>query len=149
LVSDDDPRLDQRNNLTAWAESLEDVLARLSRETGVKLAFAGHDIGDQRINAVLEDQPLRRGQELLAETLGLSWLRDRKAPGYRYVLYHTPHLRVMAAVSIVRQPREWAGRGESPVPGELRLLTDNQRGVRGASVEGTGEAAIGLEAPVK
>src|SRR5206468_2987809 len=35
----DDPRLDQKISLTAWAEPLEDLLARLRRETGVQLTF--------------------------------------------------------------------------------------------------------------
>src|SRR5205823_6504069 len=30
----EDPRLDQKIGLTVWAEPLEDILARLSRETG-------------------------------------------------------------------------------------------------------------------
>src|SRR5207247_1139840 len=82
----DDPRLDQKISLTVWAEPLEDLLARLSRETGVTLRFEGRDVGDQRVNLVLRDQPLRRVQTLLAETLDLYWLRDRKAPEYRYTL---------------------------------------------------------------
>src|SRR5947209_6939714 len=72
----DDARLDQKISLTTWAEPLEDVLARLSRETGTSFAFLGRDVGDQRVTVVLKDQPLRRLQELLAETLGLSWMRE-------------------------------------------------------------------------
>src|SRR5437879_4160610 len=75
-----DPRLDQKICLTAWSEPLEDVLARLSRQTGVQLIFDGRDVGDQRVNLLLRDQPLRRVQVLLAEALNLYWLRDRKAP---------------------------------------------------------------------
>jgi hypothetical protein len=83
----DDSRLSQRVSITAWAEPLEDVLAQLSRETGVTLAFEGHDLGDQRVNVLLKEQPLERVQALLAETLDLYWRRDRKAPVYRYVLF--------------------------------------------------------------
>jgi hypothetical protein len=83
----DDPRLDQKISVTAWAEPLEDLLGRLGRETGVKLRFQGRDVGDQRVNLVLKDQPLGRVQALLAETLDLCWLREGSAPGYRYVLF--------------------------------------------------------------
>jgi hypothetical protein len=82
-----DPRLDQKLTLTAWAEPLEDVLARFSRETGVQLTFEGRAVGDQRVNIVLKDQPMRRVLALLAETLDLYWQRDRKVPAYRYVLF--------------------------------------------------------------
>jgi hypothetical protein len=82
----DDARLERKVSLTAWAEPLEDLLVELSRETGVKLRFDGRDVGDQRVNLVLKDQPLWRVQSLLAKTLDLYWLRDRKAPEYRYTL---------------------------------------------------------------
>jgi hypothetical protein len=83
----DDRRLDQKLSLSAWAEPLEDVLALLRRETGVQVTFEGRDVGDQRVSIVQKEQPLRRVQALLAETLDLYWRRDRKAPAYRYVLF--------------------------------------------------------------
>jgi hypothetical protein len=83
----DDPRLDKSISLIAWAEPLEDVLARLSRDTGIELTFLGRDVGDQRVTAVLKDQPLRRAQALLAETLGLSWMRESHGSAYRYILF--------------------------------------------------------------
>lgn len=82
-----DSRLDQRISFIAWAEPLEDVLARLSRESRVAFAFEGRDTGDQRVNIVVKDQPLRRVMALLAEALDLYWQRDRKAPAYRYMLF--------------------------------------------------------------
>jgi hypothetical protein len=82
-----DSRLDQKLCLTAWSEPLEDLLARLSQETGVLLRFEGRDVGDQRVNLVLKDQPLRRALALLADVLDLYWRRERKDGGYRYVLF--------------------------------------------------------------
>lgn len=54
---------------------------------GPHLTFEGRDIGDQRVSVVLKEQPLRRVQLLLADTLDLYWRRDRQAPDYRYVLF--------------------------------------------------------------
>jgi hypothetical protein len=81
-----DSSLDQKLSLTAWSETLEDLLARLSHETGVQLTFEGRDVGDQRVNVVLK-QPLWRVQALLAETLDLYWRRERRRGAYRYVLF--------------------------------------------------------------
>jgi hypothetical protein len=80
-----DSRLDQKLSLTAWSEPLEDLLARLSQETGVLLRFEGRVVGDQRVNVVLNDQPLRRVLTLLADVLDLYWRRERKDGAYRYV----------------------------------------------------------------
>src|SRR5947208_17095329 len=49
----DDARLGQKITITAWAEPLEDLLAGLSRQTGVRLEFDGRDVGDQRVNLLL------------------------------------------------------------------------------------------------
>jgi hypothetical protein len=89
----DDPRLEQKLSMTAWAEPLEDLLGRLSRQTGVRLSFAGRDVGDQRVSLLLRDQPLRRVQALLAETLGLYWFREGKAAGWRYILFEDANSR--------------------------------------------------------
>jgi hypothetical protein len=83
----DDARLDQNVSVTAWAEPLEDLLAQLSRKTDVQLLFEGRDVGDQRVHVILNDQPLRRVQTLLAEDLDLYWRRERKGAAYRYVLF--------------------------------------------------------------
>jgi hypothetical protein len=82
-----DPRLDQELSITAWSEPLEDLLARLGRQTGVPLRFEGSEIGDQRVNVVLKEQSLARTLALLAETLDLYWRREGKASRYRYVLF--------------------------------------------------------------
>jgi hypothetical protein len=83
----DDACLDTKVSLTVWAEPLEDLLGRVSRESGVQLLFEGRDVGDQRVNIVVRDQPLRRLQRLLAEDLDLYWRRERRRSTYRYVLF--------------------------------------------------------------
>jgi hypothetical protein len=112
-----DPRLDQKISLTAWAEPLEDVLARLSRETGVHLAFEGRDIGDQRVNILLKEQPLRRVLALVAKTLDLYWQRDRKPPTYRYVLFEDARSR--------KQEQELLSRAREGFEEGIRRLVDS------------------------
>jgi hypothetical protein len=115
-----DPRLDQKISLAAWAEPLEDVLARVSRETGVSFAFEGRDVGDQRVNMVLKDQPLRRVLALLAETLDLFWLRDRKAPQSRYTLFQDARSR-KAEQELLSRAREGFEEGIRRLVDSLKL----------------------------
>jgi hypothetical protein len=128
----DDPRLDQKISLTAWSEPLEDVLSRLSRETGVQLIFEGRDVGDQRVDIVLREQPLRRVQLLLAETLDLYWRRDRKAPGYRYVLFQDVRSRKLEQELLARGSEAF-GEGIRRLVGWLKLTPEEieQLGAQG------------------
>jgi hypothetical protein len=110
-----DARLDQKVSLTTWAEPLEDVLAQLSHESGVQLRFEGRDVGDQRVNVRLTDQPLRRVQTLLADVLDLYWRRERQCAAYRYVLFQDLRSRK-------REAELRAGAGEQFEEGVRRLV---------------------------
>jgi hypothetical protein len=113
----DDKRLDQRVSLTTWAEPVEEVLARLSAESGVSLRCEGREVADQRVSVVLREQPLRRVQALLAETLGLYWRRERKAPEYRYLLFQDVKSR--------QEEERLLGRSRKQYEQGLRRLVDS------------------------
>jgi hypothetical protein len=115
-----DPRLDQTIRLTDWSEPLEDLLARLSAKTGVQLAFEGREVGDQRVNVVLKDQPLRRVLLLLADTLDLYWRRERKDGAYRYALFQDLRSR-MAEEAVSARARERFEEGIRRMVDSLKL----------------------------
>jgi hypothetical protein len=127
-----DARLDTKVSLTAWAEPLEDLLARVSRESGVQLLFEGRDVGDQRVNIVVRDQPLRRLQRLLAKDLNLYWRRERKRSTYRYVLFQDVRSR-KEEQELLSRARDRFEEGVRRLVASLKLTPDQVETLRGQS----------------
>jgi hypothetical protein len=128
----DDARLDQKVSVTAWAEPLEDLLAQLSRQTNVQLLFEGCDVGDQRVHVILNDQPLRRVQTLLAEDLDLYWRRERKGAAYRYVIFQDLRSRKQEA-ELRSRAREQFEEGVRRLVDSLKLTPEQIEKLRGQS----------------
>jgi hypothetical protein len=128
----DDARLDQKVSVTAWAEPLEDLLAQLSRKTDVQLRFEGRDVGDQRVHVILNDQPLRRVQTLLAEDLDLYWRRERKGDTYRYVIFQDLRSRKEEA-ELRARAREQFEEGVRRLVDSLKLTPNQIEKLRGQS----------------
>src|SRR5205823_12766666 len=67
------------------ATALADLCARLSAETGIRIA-AGASVADEKVTLFCKELPLRDVMRQLSRPFGYTWLRSGKEGAYRYEL---------------------------------------------------------------